>query len=454
MRAPAYVANFDSAAGMLRALARFLHGKDFPALGMLRPLIPLAPLVDRLPVGAYRWSGAAEGITPRRLEAVSAERLAGWTVALYPRRRYPAVAIGSSNGAAVHLCAALGIPWLPQTLFVPVRHGGTVDIDDPTGALAWGREHGRGLLAANPELQLHHMHDPVQDRLMLARLAYFRVKRLRLGETYARFLERSLAPGGTILVLDCRRTWPTTRVGERHFFQSGALGGATEDDYLRGGARVAAFLHREGSPRQSWAAPPTDGRQPEAEWGFEPALLEDVEAFASRHDHRLRRLRFEEPEDLSPFVADLYRRWYAGRGLDGSRLLVESFIVLEPWWTLRTGSVPFWTKFPVEDDASVLERYLEERDPFHDIRVMLFSHGVDSIGLAGADRWRAIIARARSGGFAGVDPDRFPRDFAVYLRYNRALRRLSPLVPMPAEPLPLDSLDALPLSDYGIELTG
>jgi pimeloyl-ACP methyl ester carboxylesterase len=35
-----------------------------------------------------------------------------------------AVAIGSSGGALTHLYAALGIPWLPQTLLLPVRQRG------------------------------------------------------------------------------------------------------------------------------------------------------------------------------------------------------------------------------------------------------------------------------------------------------------------------------------------
>lgn len=34
---PLGIANFDSASVMLRALARFLHGQDFPALGQPRP---------------------------------------------------------------------------------------------------------------------------------------------------------------------------------------------------------------------------------------------------------------------------------------------------------------------------------------------------------------------------------------------------------------------------------
>src|SRR5439155_1277382 len=84
--------------------------------------------------------------------------------------------IGSSNGAATHLFAALRIPWLPQTVLTLVRRGG-IDVDEPKRDLAWARAPARDLLAGNPDIDLHHMHDPNQDRLMLRHVAYFRIKR-------------------------------------------------------------------------------------------------------------------------------------------------------------------------------------------------------------------------------------------------------------------------------------
>ncbi|HEY9666433.1 MAG TPA: hypothetical protein V6C91_06485 [Coleofasciculaceae cyanobacterium] len=56
------------------------------------------------------------------------------------------------------------------------------------------------------------------------------------------------------------------------------------------------------------------------------------------------------PQDPSPFVAELYRWWYRQRGLPNAdsgsaaenRLFIESFVYLQPWWTLRLGLVPFW----------------------------------------------------------------------------------------------------------------
>jgi len=220
------IADFDSASAMLRALALFLQGKDFPRLGLNPTLLePLGLLVNQLPrflrEQVYIWSGWAEAIPPKDLSQVSGEEISRWVVSEYPHRQYPAVAIGSSSGALVHLCTALGIPWLPQTFLVPVRRSGVVP-GDMKGDLEWGRNPGQLLLQVNPELQLHHMHDANQDRLMIQRMTYFRVKRLRLGEAYEQFLEETLAPGGTILLAECQLNWPTVQVADRHIFQPGA----------------------------------------------------------------------------------------------------------------------------------------------------------------------------------------------------------------------------------------
>ena len=444
MRVEHTLADFDSAPAMLRGLAAYLHGRDFPGLGIWpAALEPLGRGLNRLPRRVremvYRVAGWMEAIPVDRLGDVRAETLSRWAVGQYPQRRYPGVAIGSSNGAAVHLWAALGIPWLPQTYLVPVR--AHLDPDEPRRSLDWGRVHGPALLTPNPDLQLHHMHDANQDRLMIQYMQYFRVKRRRLGETFTRFLEESLEPGATVFLVECGLAWPTTRIGERHVFQHGALGGASPDEYAHGGPRMEAYLRRYGIPKRRWDAPAADGHSPEAEWGFEPALRADVERLAQRHGWRIRRLVFEQPEALSPLVADLYRWWYRERGFDSRRLIVESFILLEPWWTLRTGAAPFWMVFNKEPSLAALEHYLDRTDHFDEIALTLFSHGVDSVGLPSIERWSAVLERAHhEGRFVGVDQAAFPRDFAVFLRFHRDLTTISARRPMPA-PLPLAALD-------------
>ncbi|MER7011929.1 hypothetical protein ABT324_10925 [Saccharopolyspora sp. NPDC000359] len=450
MRPARAAASFDSATGMLRALSRFLAGQDIPAIGQApRALEPalgaMLAGVNRLPPRwaeqLYAFSGVSEAVPPARLDEVDSDRLASWIVDHYPKRRYPVVFIGSSNGALVHLAAALDAPWLPQTLLVPVRRRG-VDRDDPRAELEAGRVPAARLLAANPDLVLHHMHDPNQDRLMIAGMSYFRVKWRRLPEAYRRFLRDHLAAGGAVVAVECDLSWPVTRVGPRHVFQFGALGGASVAEYHSGGPRVADLLRRYGARRSSWRPPEPDEQAPEAEWGFEPELLTDLREAAHQHRFSLRRLRFDHPEQLSPVVADLHRTWNERRGLPVDRLLVESFLLLEPHWALRTGSVPFWMAFNTESSHRALRDFLDTRD-FEEIRLMLFSHGTESIGLAGIDDWRQLVDRAgRCGELLGVDPRAFPRDFAGLVRAHRELSRVRPCWQLPP-PHTLSDVDEL-----------
>ena len=444
--APWFVADFDSASAMLQATARFLRGQDFRGLGLPRALEPLAIAVNCLPRPlrrlVYTYSGGAEAIPPERLAEIRAEEVSRWATGLYPQRTFPAIAIGSSNGALVHLCAALGIPWLPQTVLIPVRQS-AFGPDEPQRAMQFGAAHAPALLDANPELQLHHMHDPNQDRLMARRLAYFRVKRLRLGRTYQQFIADRLCEGGTIILADCGLRWPSTRVAERHLFQFGGFGGASATEYLEGSDRVAAFLARQNSPLRRWDPPEPDTDCPESEWGFEPALAEDVEQLARERGYRVVRLGFKEPDDLAAPVADLHRRWYAGSSGAAHRLLVESFVLLDPWLAVRTRSVPFWTTFPVERSALSLERYLDGTDSYDEIRIALFAHGVSSIGVAPPARWRSALARARiDGAFLGTQPGAFPEDFAVFARFNRELRAIPERHPLP-DPVSLAEAEAM-----------
>jgi hypothetical protein len=437
VKLPREVAGFDSASAMLIALARFLHGQATPPMGQpaFRALGPVASAVARLPEPArqriYSVFSGAEGQPEHRLAGLDAEDLAAAVTGVYPARRYPAVAVGSSGGALTHLCAALGVPWLPQTLLLPVRQRG-IDPDRPGPAAHAFDRTARAMLDRNPDLVLHHMHDPNQDRLTLRRMAYFRVKRTRLGAAYQRFLTERLEPGGTILLAECRQRWPVTTIGERHLFQFGAIGGMAPGEYRENSPRVRDYLRRYGAPVGSWHAPPADTDAPEAEWGFQEELRDDVEAFAASNGYHVQRLVYDEPEDLSPLVADLYRWWLRERGLPADRLIVDSFILLDPWWTLRTGSVPYWTVFPVQDSLDNLNRYLDSAGAFDHLHLALFCHGVESVGCVTAGQWSDLLRRARvDGGFAGVDPDRYPSDPRTFFRFPQALRAVPDRFPLP-----------------------
>lgn len=455
---PSALPNFDSTTVFVRAAASYLRGEEFPALGMVHPkLTPLGSQLNRLPRTArtamYTRGGANEGVSPDDLGDVDVERFREWVVDQYPDRGYPAVVVGSSNGAAVHLAAMLGVPWLPQTFLVPVRRD--VDPDAIREDIRWGAEHADPFLEANPDVSLHQMHDPNQDRLMVRKLAYFRTKSRVLGEAYEAFLETVLEPGGTIISLECEYDWPAIDLGERHSFQVGGLGGLAPEEYYEGSEAVADFLARQDADIREWDTPEPDGRMPESEWGFDPALREDVERVADERGYEIRRLGFDDPRDLSPFVADWYRERYRERDRPVERLLVQSFALVEPWWTMRTGSVPYWAAFNTQSDADFLEHYLENAELYDDVRMTLFGHGVDSAGLASTDRWREVLSHARNGhGFVGVDESKFPYDVETHVRYHRDLpdaidTRHAHLPPMDIDRF--DSITAEMADAYAIE---
>jgi hypothetical protein len=168
---------------------------------------------------------------------------------------------------------------------------------------------------------------------------------LGLGRPYERFLEERLAPGGAIIQVECTRDWRTRKGGDRAYFQFGCLGGVPEDEYHHTGERIARYLEQENSPVRSWEPPEMDARCPEAEWGWDPALGHEVAQVADRYGCQVRRLVSTGRRGHSPWEADLYRLWYRRLGRSANRLLVESYVQWDPMWVLRTGSVPFWSRF-------------------------------------------------------------------------------------------------------------
>src|SRR5688572_12505436 len=105
------ITEYDSAAFMHRATANFLHGKDFAVWERVPRHLPrsafitLVGLMNNLPEALkIRLSVATsqtQALKARDVSAVSEESIARDLVAQFPRRKYPAIAIGSSNGALV-----------------------------------------------------------------------------------------------------------------------------------------------------------------------------------------------------------------------------------------------------------------------------------------------------------------------------------------------------------------
>lgn len=258
---------------------------------------------------------------------------------------------------------------------------------------------------------------------------------------YRQFLQQNLMPGGTLFLVECQYKWPATQVSDRHFFQVGGKGGIHRAEYVEGSPRVAEFLKQQGSEHSHWHSPPSDGDWPEAEWGFEPALREDAIAFAEENGFKVQRIMFDDPQSLSPLVADLHRWWYDQLGVPSDRLLAESFVYLHPWLCMRLGLVPYWTVFNDQTSLGLLKDYLQTTEPYDDIYLTLFSNGINSLGIAPIEQWRSeILSQARRRGeFLGVKEQRFPRDNASIIQHYLDLKQMPGQFPIP-EPLTLHQL--------------
>lgn len=434
------VASFDSASVLHASIASALRGQPFSNLGNPEPIGKLVRVAGRLPWPIlreiYRRVGGAEGIRPERLPEVDLGTVAESFATGYPDRRYPAAMIGSSNGALTQLAAAMQVPWLPQTVLVPVHRKG--DPERPDQALDFGRRWAPELLEANPDVTLHQMHDAAQDRLMAARMAYFRVKWNALPPAYERFLDDHLEPGGPVFLVDDHVRWPVTRAGDRHWFQTGGLGGLSPQEHL-------AAPH----------APGADAEAPEAEWGAEPSFIDSIADWCAEHDHPAIRISYQGPQQASHPVAAIMRSWMAARDEQTDRLIVPSFILGDPWRHLNHGLVPFWTYFPVRDAIESLERHLQRADRYRKVYVLGFQHGVRSPGVAMPDDFLTTIARH------GAEPEllavraaEWPHDIGSLARYGAALDAL-PTAQRPWSPLsPAAATEALgsTLADSGVPL--
>jgi hypothetical protein len=116
----------------------------------------------------------------------------------------------------------------------------------------------------------------------------------------------------------------------------------------------------------------------------------------------------------------------AQRKIVSARMVVESFILMDPHRTWRAGLVPFWMFFNMLPSLESLDAFLDARSAFDEIGMMLFSHGVRSIGLAGSPASRTGIVHCRKrtrGYYIGVDTRAYPRGFATFVDYSRDLER-------------------------------
>ncbi|MFI5908680.1 hypothetical protein [Dactylosporangium sp. NPDC051541] len=322
--------------------------------------------------------------------AVDAGAVASWLTAQLPAGHYQGLVIGSPHGSALHLAAALGVPWLPAAfeLATPdvVRRGaGGGSTTAENTAVAQAGEQGAGaILAANPDVAVRQVYDPVWRGWSASASAYAVVRWLRLPAAYRDWIAERLRPGAPIIVTRDVGRWLTVSGPPGYAFQLGSrASGLTPDDYLD--RRDAAVL----------GDPPADS---DGERSVDRALVEDLRRYASAHGHPVRQVLYRHPDVLSGAVADLYRSWLRAGARTGNRLVVECGRLLDPWHVVRAGLVPYWCEFPLRSAVRAASWWLAGSEPYTAVDVLPEPPGLTLPTTAPCAEWDAVAAFATRHG--------------------------------------------------------
>jgi hypothetical protein len=426
------IIQFDSSAALLKSLT-FYHSNMDSQKGGLVPDVPswIVPLINKTPRALrqklYSWSGWIDALQRKDIEQIHPPDIADWVTNLYPLKKYNGVFFGASNGAAIHLAAALGMAWIPQTYLLAFRR--MIKADQILRDIEWGEKIIRPFLRKYSYIHAAQMHDPVQDRLMVTKMGYFRIKFLQLPELFSKFISSHISPTQPLVTIECNYSWPSLSVNERHSFQLGGFGAIDPYEYLEGSDRTRTFLKKVGSPVSHWETFKPSGELPEAEWGYYDQCNQELQNQARNHNAPFYRFIFDHPEGLSDFTCDLYQWWYQKRlNYDSRKMLIENFALVAPYRSVRSGTIPFWLAFNTENSAQRLETYLKKRRKFEEIYLLLMSNGVtEGIGLATIEQWHRLLGLANhQGRLIGVDEREYPLDFATFLRYQKEITELLP----------------------------
>ena len=449
----------SSSPKITRLVAAALRGRWEPAFAF-RAWEKLAlEVLNRLPPGLaqriVRWN--------TRLSALPSSRAADLATADLVEERlsdyaglpgsFDCIVVGSAlGGAAAHLAAVLGAPFLPQAFVLGLRGGSPQD--EVEAHLARTRPVAAGILERNPDLMAISHFDPVHDHWLTGVLSHLRLKLIGMPAGYRRFIGERLRPGGTILFLDCEARWLRFRLGERMVCQIGGWGDLGPEEFIEGSERIDRFLSQEGSPhRGGWRPGEGDLEEgPESEWGTEPGLAEALQAYAESGGFHFERIRMDHPHDFSALAYEAHEALLRRTGRRPQGVLVEIFTQYDPYMALAARLLPLWLIFNTADSLRFLQSF---RDRFPQGVPVFFSALVTlsrTPDMASWQDWARALEGLRWENI-GARPERFPEDLTALWRWQERLKKRMRLLP-PAELTTLPVEDLLQIAERGGRASG
>lgn len=397
---------------LLEAVSRALMRRGCDDLDRMPVLGRRGGLPAELRWPALAYEDCTEAVPVDRVDRVDAGQVASWVIGRYPAGPYPAVVLGSAHGGAAHLAAALGAPWLPTSFTVTVPWPGG-SVGDWTGAMEWGAQNADLILAADPNVTVRQVHNPVGRGALCGATVTLHVRWRHLPRAYRDFLASCLEPDGAALLLRDTRTWPVLELTDRHTFQLGSpAGGLRHEDQTMDNPSFRRLVHSVGGDR--WPTPYLDTPPHYAEAAGEPELERELRRLSATTGRPWHRVLYPGPDVLSACVADLYRDWLRDSGRPADECVVETGRLIDPWRVLTSGLVPYWCESAARPAVDAAEWWLAGSSGFAAVTVLPEPPGTSCDSHAGPAQWRALAM------FAGERP-----------HLNRQALSRYPLLPLP-----------------------
>lgn len=397
--------------------------KESPAFpisygGSQKTLASLAQPLGRFP-RRYTYEQFVKTLMVNEYEANGArpERYAGWVAKQYDGRKYKYIVIGPPLGSLVYLCSILDAPFLPLNYAVARRHK-SINPDEIKEHLDDGRKLAEYYLNNNPDIQVTQEYDPVHQRLRIKNGAILRCRYQKLPKAYRTFIDRFLAPKGTIVFIESRIGWRQYRIKDDLFFQIGSPGGIPDDEYIRGSKRLELFRQRFLQDKATYKLPFPNELQPESRYGITPSIRNDTLTAAYNMKRNICQLFTDDIYQLNRLVSRLFLLCARREGLRPGYCYVQSGQFLSPYWCMQTLTVPVWVPSPCYPALQYVEEFLKNY-PF-EIKEALLSfepsmeEAPDFIMLK---RWKETIGEDKNIRYIGMNPSRYPADFTAYFKY-------------------------------------
>jgi len=401
---PIAVEGFDSGTRVVREVSEALTGEGRSILECYpwgsRTFLGLVSLFPpKIRMRLIEWGmRLSVGHDVKDAGRLDIESLPRWCVDQYPDdRQYEAIVVGSPNGGVAHLAAVLGAPFLTTSFGLTFRHP-TIDADDHHSYVESARKSVDAILAATPgddcELIVHY--DPLHDRSLVKVVDFIRIKLRDLPTCYREYIDRHLAPGGRLILIDCAYPWPQYELRDRAYIQIGGLGGIPPETFL-----------------DRWPLDLPLSTRRESEWACPEGFASAVQEFAGERGIEILTVSLDHPWEYSLLAYDAY---LACEGVRARSLLIDCFNHLNPRTNLETGIPGLWLPFNTEEGLGLIEEALPTvtLDWIGFAPLPSFAESPDTAPL---ERWIGLLSRHSDVELVGIDPNRFPADPLAPFRF-------------------------------------